>query len=94
MILAVWFHVDAPLSARDFVEFYIFVQHPFHYEVAQFATLTKFPWWVSFLLILGLMAAAGVVGIVRKDGQLKTWTIRFAVAYTGCRRRFSMSAPI
>jgi hypothetical protein len=82
-ILAVWFHVDAPLSARDFVDFYIFVQHPFHYEVAQFATLTKYPWWVSFALILGLMAAAGVVGIVRKDGQLKTWTIRFAVAYAG-----------
>jgi hypothetical protein len=83
-ILAAWFHVDAPLGARDFVDFYVFVQHPFHYEVAQFATLTKLPWWISFSLILGLMAAAGIVGVACNDRQLKTWTVRFASAYAAC----------
>jgi hypothetical protein len=84
VILAALFRVDAPLSAKEFIDFYVFAQHPFHYEVAQFATLTKYPWWVSFSLILGLMGVARIIGAARNDQQLKTWAIRFSAAYGGC----------
>lgn len=83
-ILSLWYRPESPLPAPDFVNLYVASSHPFHYQVSQFATLTRYPWWVSFALVLGLMIGSAIVGVVRRDAALARLGVLFSASYAGC----------
>ncbi|MCI0492235.1 MAG: hypothetical protein L0Z07_04785 [Planctomycetes bacterium] len=83
-ILTMWFRPEQPISAAEFVNLYVISSHPFHYQVSQFATLTRYPWWVSFALMLGLMIAGGTVGWLRGNRWLSSRAALFALSCVGC----------
>jgi hypothetical protein len=83
-ILAIVFRPEKPLTAAEFVDAYVITTHPFHYHLAEFATLTKYPWWVSFALVVSLMGLVGIIAAARRNRPLRNLSVLFALAYVGC----------
>ncbi|MCE9544728.1 MAG: hypothetical protein K8T25_04310, partial [Planctomycetia bacterium] len=83
-VIGIAFRNRTQLPRDTFIEYYVTSTHPFHYQVTQFASLTSFPWWVSFLLVVSLMFAAGVYGLVRRNLPLAMLAAAFVLSYCGC----------
>jgi hypothetical protein len=77
------FRVEAPLTATEFVDYYAIEGHPFHYQISQFASMTRYPWWVTFLALSGVMAAVGAFAAARRHHRLATLAAAYVLAYFG-----------
>ena len=77
------FRVEAPLTATEFVDYYAIEGHPFHYQIKQFASMTRRPWWITFLAMSGVMAAVGAAAAARRHHRLATLSAAFVLAYFG-----------
>ena len=83
-LLLILFRSPARLPAAEFIDYYAHVAHPFHYQVSQFPSLTSFPWWISFGLILALLSLGASVAVKLGDRRLVWVAVAFALAYAGC----------
>lgn len=84
LLVARWYQTSPPLSAAEFIEVYVRIHHPFHYDVAQLASHTKSPWWVSFLLLIAGMACCGVIAWRRGQMHIAAAAACSLLAYAGC----------
>lgn len=82
--VARWYRPDSPLPTVEFIDIYVHTCHPFHYDIAQLGSHTKLPWWVSFLLILGLMAASGLAAWRIRQPRIVAAALACMLAYAGC----------
>lgn len=83
-LLLALFRSDVTLPAAEFIYAYVHVAHPFHYQVSQFPSLTKYSWWVSFELILLLLLVGTWIARAVGDKRLARTAAGFALAYVGC----------
>lgn len=78
-----WYRPASPLSTAEFTDVYLRMSHPFHYDLAQLGSHTKYPWWVSLLLLLGLMAATGIAAWRIRRPRLAALAGLYILACTG-----------
>lgn len=77
------FSTPDSLTAAEFVQAYCYEAHSSHYIPSLFGTLTAFPWWMSMIMIVGLMLMAFGYGFVKKSSLLKTKALIFVTLYMG-----------
>src|SRR5690606_29462805 len=78
-----WYRPASPLSTAEFTDVYLRMSHPFHYDLAQLGSHTKYPWWLSLLLLLGLMAATGIAAWRIRRPRLAALAGLYILACTG-----------
>ena len=84
LLISRLYQPENPLSTAEFIDVYVRSCHPFHYELAHFASSTKFPWWVNSLLICALLTTGGLAAQRLQRVEISRLAFLFLTAYLGC----------
>jgi hypothetical protein len=77
-----FFSGGAKVSTADFIRVYVIEGHPSHYLPRAFGSLTKYPWYFSFsVIVIGLLVSSAMLAVLR----CKAWrnALMAAAAYAG-----------
>jgi hypothetical protein len=81
--LAILFPPQTKHNAQDFIYYYIIENHSFHYLISDLASFTAIPWYVSFVMILGIFSTAFFFGYYVKDRYLQYLSLISFLLYSG-----------